>query len=678
MRIKSVFIKNFKTFDDKGIALSLANLTAMIGENSIGKSNVLEALDLFFNFSKSKVHTGCFHHDDVGKDIEIGVEFTDFTDREKNIFKIHIDDITKTLTISQKICVKLPEGSSLENVDPDDFDYEESKHGSKYIASNDFEWANWTDKNPSKANIKKWWKNDLLVGDFDFKSIFEGEGEPSQEEYKKNIWWLWDNHFDAIPKEKKIGDEKVLGWKSKLKSNLPKYFYVPAVKSIDDDLKVLKNNPFGEMVSWLSDNITKEIKSDFETKAQKLVKDSLAKIDLDENGESKMAFINTQINENLGDCLDCSLEIKFGEPKLSDIVFPAPRLIADDGYRSDIVQKGHGVQRLCILSLLRTYNDFKRKNNSELSSVILAIEEPEIYLHPPIKRYTYKMLRELSEGDDQILYTTHDDYFVSVENFDEIRLFRKFAKKGEKVRSKVYEFSVEQLVMEYKNRYNIDVDPDSLRHRFGHICDESKNEGFFARKVILVEGDTEKYALPMYFEKKGLSLDAERICIITAGSVDCITYLYIMFNEFHVPCYVIFDGDKPSVKLEELSGSAKDNAEKKSKRNKELYSFLKHDVGDSAGYFFPETMVADSFSVWEKDFEDSFHKNLARYSDLKSGAKRMYGNDSKPLTARYISSEICSKYPEEIPDLVDEMVSKIKECKWCGTCLIDEDETKAS
>ena len=672
MKIKSVSIKNFKTFDDHGITMSMSDMTTLIGENSIGKSNVLEALDLFFNYSKSKINFWCFHHNNIKKVIETRVEFCKLSDQEKRIFKIHIDPAVESLTITQKISLSLPDGVNAKDIDPDAYEFEESKHGTKYVTADGFEWANWIDSDPTKTNLKKWWKNDLKIGDIDFKSMFVEEGEPDPALYKEAILRLWDEHFDAIPKIQVTGDEKMLGWKNKLKSNLPKFFYVPAVKSINEDLKVLKNNPFGEMVSWLTKNISSEIKSEFEKKALALVQESLAKIDRDENGESKIAFINDQINKNLGDCLDCKLEIKFGDPQLNDIVFPTPRLFADDGYISDIVQKGHGVQRLCILSLLRTYNDFKRKSCSEMSSVILAIEEPEIYLHPPVKRYTYKMLRELSLEEDQILYTTHDDYFVSVEHFDEIRLFRKIIKHGEKPRSDVYEFSLETLIEDSKHRYGKDIQPDSLRHRFGHICDESKNEGFFANKVILVEGDSEKYALPMYFDQRGLSLDSERICIITAESVDCINYLYIMFNEFHILSYVIFDGDKPSVDLNALSGKAKDNAKKKSKRNRDLFTFLGQHLNNDTEYFFPPTQINESFSVWEKDFEEAFHIPLKQYDDLKEAARATYGTDSKPLTARYIASEICANYPEEIPKIIDELVSKIKTCKWSGTCLMQK------
>jgi AAA15 family ATPase/GTPase len=71
MKIKNMIIKNFKTFDSEGINLTMKDLTTLVGENNVGKSNVLEALDIFFNYSKTKINKSSFHHDDVQKEIVI-------------------------------------------------------------------------------------------------------------------------------------------------------------------------------------------------------------------------------------------------------------------------------------------------------------------------------------------------------------------------------------------------------------------------------------------------------------------------------------------------------------------------------------------------------------------------------------------------------------------------------
>src|SRR5690606_12615024 len=156
----------------------------------------------------------------------------------------------------------------------------------------------------------------------------------------------------------------------------------------------------------------------------------------------------------------CTLELKFGSPEIEDIIFPQPKVFAQDGYYSEITEKGHGVQRLALFSLLRTYNTFDFGKSTTERNMIIGIEEPEIYLHPPLKRSTYSLLRKISEGNDQVVYCTHDSLFLSVEYFDEIRLFRK--SDGKAPITSVYEFSVQKVVDFYKKTYGLTIDETSI------------------------------------------------------------------------------------------------------------------------------------------------------------------------------------------------------------------------
>ncbi|MEI7510092.1 MAG: AAA family ATPase, partial [Flavobacterium sp.] len=51
MRIKTIKIKNFRSYKDE-VEIEFGDLTAFVGKNDIGKSTVLEALDIFFNDGK--------------------------------------------------------------------------------------------------------------------------------------------------------------------------------------------------------------------------------------------------------------------------------------------------------------------------------------------------------------------------------------------------------------------------------------------------------------------------------------------------------------------------------------------------------------------------------------------------------------------------------------------------
>ncbi len=80
-------------------------------------------------------------------------------------------------------------------------------------------------------------------------------------------------------------------------------------------------------------------------------------------------------------------------------------------------------------------------------------------------------------------------------------------------------------------------------------------------------------------------------------------------------------------------------------------------------FFFPATSISDNCSVWEKNFEEEFHKPLKNYETLKAEAKKLYCNDSKPLTARYISEKIATE-PQKIDGKIDLIITKLKDLKW--------------
>ncbi|MCK4644025.1 ATP-dependent endonuclease [bacterium] len=663
MRIESIRIQNYKTFGPEGITFQVGNLVAFVGENSVGKSNILEALDIFFNFTIAKVTSEIFHQNNVNNNIEIEIGFYDLNEKEKKTFRSHLED--GRLRVTQKIS-KIGSGDSgdEESNPVKEVNFKESKHGIKYVSQNGYEWCELKEKNHTKKDITKWWGQELEVGEVDFKTFFDStETVPLPDIYQLKLETLWEEHADSIPRTKTTGDEKMLGWKNILKGNLPKYFLIPAVRDVSQDLKVTRNSPLGEMLSWFTQGISKEIMEKFREGQERIIKEVIESIDVDSEGSSKIQKINEIINENLGISTGCKLELKFGTPEMKDIVFPSPTIYADDGFESELTRKGNGIQRLAMFSLLRTYHTYNFQEATFNDNYILGIEEPEIYLHPPNKRATYDLLKKLSDEKGQIIYSTHDNCFISIENYDQIRLLRKDSGK-----TNVYEFSYDTLIQFYKEKYSISVDETSLRQRFGNICDETKNEGFFAKKIIIVEGATEKYSLPIYFDKKGYNINQNQVVIIEAGSVDNISYIYLIFNEFHIPCYVIFDGDKSFKNVEEMNKDELMNTNLKSERNKKLFELLNIEYDKTAQYFFPDTTIGENCTVWNHRFETEVQQKLENYNALKSEAKKMYSSDSKPLTARYIAKEICSKYSDKIPREIDTLISRIKNSKWDKSC----------
>src|SRR6185312_7182994 len=156
-------------------------------------------------------------------------------------------------------------------------------------------------------------------------------------------------------------------------------------------------------------------------------------------------------------------------------------VIKDHGFSLSATEVGEGFQNAIVLAILRAFEETKRQG------AILLIEEPEMFLHPQMQRSLYKTLRKIGETN-QVIYTTHSPHFVSVPDYEHVALVRKGPDGTTAHRS--------GLPQDAKRREKLikELDPE-------------RNELFFATRLLLVEGDTEKLAIPAYASRLGLELD---------------------------------------------------------------------------------------------------------------------------------------------------------------------------
>ena len=91
----------------------------------------------------------------------------------------------------------------------------------------------------------------------------------------------------------------------------------------------------------------------------------------------------------------------------------------EDGQERNLEVLGQGTQRIIVTSILKAYVDIIIERGNYTGKLILILfEEPEIYLHPKLKRTLNATLEEIAEQENhQVIITTHDPYFV-FENFE--------------------------------------------------------------------------------------------------------------------------------------------------------------------------------------------------------------------------------------------------------------------
>lgn len=278
----------------------------------------------------------------------------------------------------------------------------------------------------------------------------------------------------------------------------------------------------------------------------------------------------------------------------------------DMGLEFQASNLGMGVQASISIAILKAYSELNLANKSPI-----FIDEPELFLHPQAQRNFYKILRELSEDKKdvnenivregtQVFYTTHSSNFLSAGNFNEIFIVRKTKEKGTFLRyAKVGDF-----IKDLKKRKNIDSSQEDLflhyKNAYENTGDTQKaNEGFFAKKIILVEGQSETLLLPYFFDLVGFDFIKEGISIVRCGSKSEIDRFYRLYSEFGIPCYVIFDGDK------QLDGtSEKQDNINKNKAILELFG--------ETGIDYPDGTSKDKYLGFEKEFENSLGFETAK------------------------------------------------------------------
>lgn len=216
---------------------------------------------------------------------------------------------------------------------------------------------------------------------------------------------------------------------------------------------------------------------------------------------------------------------------------------AETGMTFRASELGMGVQASITIAILKAYSQLKLKNQTPI-----FIDEPELYLHPQGRRNFYKIIRELADNGTQVFITTHSTEFISLDRFNEINVVRKSMDNGTYIRKA----NPANFVVDLKIRKNIESSEKDLmfiyKDAYENTGDSQRaSEAMFARKVILVEGESESLILPYFFDLLGYDYIAEGVTIVRCGGKSEIDRFYRLYSEFGIPCFVIFDGDRQNV-----------------------------------------------------------------------------------------------------------------------------------
>lgn len=330
------------------------------------------------------------------------------------------------------------------------------------------------------------------------------------------------------------------------------------------------------------------------------------------------------------------LDLDFEEVIPPKISLPAALAsLVEDNFKSPISYSGHGVQRALVLALLQqlsitdlspqaslkeagtdtTTTPLPHKEVLRLPDLILAIEEPELYLHPSRSRYLFSVLKRLSkkpaeiiEPRTQIIYATHSPFFIDLDQFDRIRIARKTPVQDvTTLQCTVTSYTKSNAAERLAHVSGKNPDDFSAASFIAHtvpVMNTIVNEGFFADVVVIVEGLSEVGALWAMQEIKCKNWDAEGIAVVPANGKSNIDRPVVVFEGFSIPTYFIFDCDSNHISKDEEKNTAA--------KNRAYLTLAGVQPED-----FPKTQVHSNYAVFfvslEKELElaigiDKFHE----------------------------------------------------------------------
>lgn len=292
------------------------------------------------------------------------------------------------------------------------------------------------------------------------------------------------------------------------------FIYIPAGRNLADEMRISSWTLLGKLMKLIYENYVKHYKGD-EDKLKNALKEKIKpakdflELDFDSQSITFKKFVDTfkkhcEINS-------AGLATEF-IPKLNiynlNWFYKTLQIHIKEEFPEkdfDVEEVGAGMQNLILISIFQTYAELMG------GKVVFGIEEPENFLYPNAQRSLYQSFQEISKTS-QIFYTTHNPNFIDAYRAYEIEILQKTQKNG-------------TVNLPKNEKYFTEKTAEREKFKIYTQFNTARNELFFARKVILVEGDADKILWTTICEKRWcLDLNKEGVSIIECGGKGGINY----------------------------------------------------------------------------------------------------------------------------------------------------------
>ncbi|MGV3691794.1 ATP-dependent nuclease [Citrobacter freundii] len=529
MKLIRIDIQNFRGISSASI--NLENFTTLIGSNNIGKSTILKAIKILVDTTNPTSEDWPYRTASTDEMVITGI-FSDIQDTERA--KPAISNLVHEGKLSIRVRTKWDHDNDCMGVPT----YE------AFYSKEDIE--DYTTSITAARNIP--WLLEII-------NELDCNNAKSYKDMQSDVIGLIKQRYPEKVSSTLCWTSDGINFKNSLQQALPHVLYIPACFKIEDDLKSQKGTPFGFL---FSNRVYPVLQSDpsftqYTSSLDLLHKKMKGEVD----GEviEGLHELMESITESLNQVMDLKSKVKLSltEIDINAALMKAATLVIEDKLETQLEYQGSGVQRALAYALLES-NALFEVTSSQRSTIILY-EEPELYIHPHLMRLLRDKLREKSTNAScQVIVSTHSPFLIDIaENPSSLKLI-KDTNEGTRTVHEIDDtiFHVDESYDEREMlRAALDFHPT--------VC-----EAFFAKRVIVVEGDTEVAILRFaseLCEKFGISTELVKdTTIVSAGGKWTIPAIARILSKLNIPFKIVHDTDRKGMTEEQINQISAINA----------------------------------------------------------------------------------------------------------------------
>lgn len=466
----------------------------------------------------------------------------------------------------------------------------------------------------------------------------------------------FDEKRSVFKNEKRIIKEWKDGGKSLISSALvPSFilgnsiqcFYIDANRDISIDLKD-KKSYWNKMISKLS------IDDTFKVGINKSIEE-----------------INTSIKENSASMKRTEEELKkLSSPDFNDIsISPLTKDVEslykgidiyysmDDITNIPVEYLGSGTRSQAVFLTHKTQLDMQYETNDTIYTLFL-VEEPEAHVHPQDQMRIAEIIKN-TKG--QKIIATHSPYIVN--SFQLSDMVNVFCEGGAT--------NVQRFSADISDKDNVSLNLNCMKY---------KSEMVFSSTIILVEGQTELLAIPIFYNHYfGKYPFCDNVSIIDVNG-KCNYYPFVkVCKELNLKWLILSDGEQETIRSVQ---TAIQNAYSLD----DSYDILSDDrvVFLSNNKFYEDYLVDSGFeddiveAINEYEGKDNYFDNeyltgsswsqhksskgqtFANLQDERKAAMKFYLQRNKTIMAEPVATKICEKRDKtKIPSAIIDVMEKI-------------------